>query len=779
MKRRISILAVLLAAGVRCPAQGVDTSAVLAQIRRIAQEEPGSYESLLARASPIAQKAYKDKKWGEVEKALKAAGLKPASLADEFRFVALPRTFTIKNGLGMDLYIRFEVSTGRSQPTYAVPPDNTVMETTVGLSCTLLAEHEQIRKERWFGEGTVVAEALSAWPVTDARMSFPVLEAVDISFGPVWSNDRQDARGYQLQFDLVKGKGEKQTKRRLLCSAAAPQRGERRRGPVENWLSRDDSPPGAARTLAEDLRRVVTEKDPSYHRLLWKATHIVHKAMHGREWSAVAKELNGQELTTLRDDSWQYGGLYKYLVAEKACTTKSGQSMDLFVEVMTGRQTSKSAPTREMVLDAHAVLRAKLDAPYAKVLRDASFGKDTAIHMALVEEEAKNAAEKHPFLDTVEVSYEVLAHKWRPHCWGFSVDLDFTRRKGDAAATSSAIFTIDSELDPPVKGGFTVLVKDYVPRDTLFNLQYHGGTESQSAGEEESGETGSFFLTKKGEPPWRETGDGQTKPVIAYGVGDLKTLPPETPAIEVESREIYDDDLATLVRFTNLAALDLGDSPGITDSGLGRLAGLKKLKSLTLSGELLTGTGFGHFHELRSLTNLKLHSSERLTDRGIAELVKMKQLTRLRLPWAGALTDDHLAQLARLAALRELKIWGSARITDSGVKHISTLSNLEVLTFSHARSVTPSGIAHLAGLKNLREVNLGYMPLKDDAMIPLSKIKSLEYVEMHGLAITDAGIQALGNLVHLKRLYVEGSRGVTTKGVNKLKAGLTGEYELD
>lgn len=64
-------------------------------------------------------------------------------------------------------------------------------------------------------------------------------------------------------------------------------------------------------------------------------------------------------------------------------------------------------------------------------------------------------------------------------------------------------------------------------------------------------------------------------------------------------------------------------------------------------------------------------------------------------------------------------------------------------------------------------------------MIQLSKIESLEYVEMHGLEITDAGIQTLSNLVHLKRLYVEGCRGVTTEGVNKLKASLKADFVLD
>ena len=785
MKRRVSMFFVLLLAGVQCSVGAGDTRAALAQIRQIAKDESQSYERLVERASRIAREAYQDKEWGVVEEGLKSAGLEPVAVAGsgdaEFRCVLLPNACVTAGGSEMDLYLSFYVSHGRPQPTYSVPPDYTVLEATVGLSATLLASQEQVRKEQWFGKGTVIQEALSAWPVTNALPGFPVLETVDVSFGEIRDmavgNGRQ---GYRLQLVLVKGKDDRQSSRRLECSAAVSDHRGKGRDPVGGWLSRDLSPPGAARTLAEDLRRVVKEKERSYHRLLCKATHIVRNAALGSEWSAVAQELDGQDLKPLDKRSWDCGTKHKYLVSDSAYTTERGQSMDLYVEFRTWRETSKTAPTREIVSEAYAGLSANTLTTYAQALSEARFGKDTAIHKALLHKDAEEAAKKSPFLNTVDVYYDVIVDRWQAcNSWGFHVRPEFITGKGDASTSASLNLTIPSGLDPLERHGLTVLVKDFVPKDTLGDPFCHGGSFSGGSESPSGGQKTAFFLTRRGAPRWRKTEDEGPEPVAAYGLGDLKSLPPTTPAIRVENREVYDDDLSVLARFTDLRVLDLGKCDGITDSGLGHLEALKKLKSLTLSGELLSGTGFRHLRDLPALTNLRLYWSQRLTAEGVKAVAEMKQLTRLKLHWARALTDDQLAHLTKLTALRELHIWGSAKISDIGLRHVSMLPDLEGLTFSHARSITPSGIAHLIRLKNLQEISLGYMPLKDDAMLPLSRIESLEYVEMHGLEITDQAIQSLRDLTHLKRLYLHGCKGVTTEGVNKLKASLKADYVLE
>jgi hypothetical protein len=310
MIRGVLIMNILLVAGARSSAEPVDTPAVLTQIRQIAKDESQSYERVLTRAFHIAQKAYNKKEWGRVEESLKSAGLKLVNVrgSGEYRCVVQPNVFAARGGGGMDLYVSFVVSGGRSQPTYSIPEDFTVVEATVGLSATVLVPLERIRKEQWFGKETVIQEALSAWPVREAQATFPVLECVDLSFGEIRdAADGNERQGYRLRLDLVKGRDERQSRRRLECEAAASHHRGQGRGPLEDWLSRDYSPPGAGRKLADDLRRILEAKEPSYQRLLCQATHLVHKAALGREWSEVSQELSGQSLKLVSEHPWQYG----------------------------------------------------------------------------------------------------------------------------------------------------------------------------------------------------------------------------------------------------------------------------------------------------------------------------------------------------------------------------------------------------------------------------------------------------------------------------------------
>jgi hypothetical protein len=774
---------VVLLAGVRLPADAAQPGDALAKIKQVASEDSASYERLLRRAAPLAREAFVDKPWGGIEAALKSAGLTPVEVASqgsytEYRCVLLTNACPIKGSSQVDLYLHFGVSGGRSQPTYTVPPDYSVLEAHVGLAVTLLARPDEIRKGEWFGKGTVVQEALAAWPVVAAQPVFPILDAVDVSFGAIRAlADEEGGHGYRLQFTLVKGRDDRQDGRRLQCAAIVSQDRVEGCKPVGRWLGQDFSGPGAARTLAEDLRAIVKEKDPSYQRLLYKATHVVRKAALGKPWPLVWQELRGQRLGPVTEHSWQYGRSHRYIVAEKAYTSEGGQSMDLFVEFRTFWQTSGTAPTQEMVSEAYAGLSAEVQTSHAQALAEAHFGERTAIHKALLHAEVRKAAQNAPFLSRVEIYYGVIFDRWRPlHSWGFFVDPELIRGNGDTSATANLHLSIPSELDPPETGGWAVLAKGLVAKDTLGKPAYHGASMSSLP---DAQRKTTFSLARIGAPRWWDASDRGAEPTVAHGLGDLKTLSPKTRAVTVESRELYDGDLAVLARFAGLEVLDLVKCDGVTDNGLRHLAGLKNLRALTLSGEALSGTGFKHLHDLAALTSLKLYHSAKLTDQGIAAVAEMKQLTRLSLWWANELTDQQLAALAKRTALRELRLWGSPHITDAGLKHVSTLPNLQALTFSLAHGVTPAGIGHLCQLRKLQDLALGYMPLNDDALLPLSQIESLEYVELRGLAVSDQGIQALRSLVRLRRLLVESCPGVTTDGVHKLLGGLKGVFQLD
>jgi hypothetical protein len=82
-------------------------------------------------------------------------------------------------------------------------------------------------------------------------------------------------------------------------------------------------------------------------------------------------------------------------------------------------------------------------------------------------------------------------------------------------------------------------------------------------------------------------------------------------------------------------------------------------------------------------------------------------------------------------------------------------------------------------LRNLRELSIGDMPWTEDAMLALSRIESLEYLTLYRIQVTDRGVQALSNLTHLKCLHLQGCEGITSEQLDKLKASLPGDFELE
>ncbi len=788
MTRCVTLLVVWLALAGLCRGQSPDVSAVFDEVRKIARQDADSCERLLARASPVVQKALHEKDWPKVEKALAAAGVKLEALQDasRYRCILIPKVCAIRDGVALDLYVDFRIAGGRPEPTYAVPEHFTVYETNVGLTATLLVDHDEIRKGQWFAKQAVVQEAIDAWAMKDAYAEFPILESIDVSYGEVGSAlFGTEGVGYRTELVLgkvAKGKETPQAKRQLNCIARVSDRPGFGRGAPGEWLSRDEAGPRAASTLGEELRAAIAAEETSYHLFLRRTAHVVRQAMNGREWPDVAKDLDGQGLTLVDESSHQQGMNRRYLVAENAFCTPGGQSMNLYIKVATGRVTSKDAPTREAVFIAYPYLRVALDIPYEKAAEEARFGEDTAVHKALLHEKVREAAKNCGLVESIEVYYDVLWDRWSPvQSWAFHVDVDL-RDDADGGAEAGLSYSMASELDPPRVGGAKVLLPDFVSRDVLGEPRYWGGssTPGRSDPSEDGAEeiTTSLFLTKKGSPRWRATGDGKPEPVVAYSLGDLKTLPAETKAIEVESREIYDDDLAVLSRFTALESLDLGSAEGLTDDGLQHFAGLSKLKSVTLSGELLTGRGFEHLAGLSALDELTLYSAKKLSDEGVAYIAKMKNLNLLALSRANTLTDEHLAELAKLSGLRQLNIWNCQRVTDKGLAHVATLSDLEELSLSQA-AVTAQGIAQLARLKRLQEIDLSYTKFNGDALTPLSQIESLEYVTLYGVDITDGGLRSLAKLPRLKRVFANSCRGATAEGVEKFKATLGSEFTAD
>ncbi len=97
-----------------------------------------------------------------------------------------------------------------------------------------------------------------------------------------------------------------------------------------------------------------------------------------------------------------------------------------------------------------------------------------------------------------------------------------------------------------------------------------------------------------------------------------------------------------------------------------------------------------------------------ITDRGLGSVAGMKRLTKLDLRQT-AVTDKGLARLSSLPELRTLNLFGTA-VTDKGLQHLAKIKTLERVTLWETK-VTDEGVARLQeALPHVRVVRVLVLP---------------------------------------------------------------------
>ena len=106
----------------------------------------------------------------------------------------------------------------------------------------------------------------------------------------------------------------------------------------------------------------------------------------------------------------------------------------------------------------------------------------------------------------------------------------------------------------------------------------------------------------------------------------------------------------------------------LSDDDLKCLDGLSKLERLNLSGNPITGSGFGHLVHLTTLNELLL-SETKVADSSLPALVELKRLEFLALDGT-EITDAGLACLQSFSGLKGLALGESQRFSDSALEEL-------------------------------------------------------------------------------------------------------------
>lgn len=237
--------------------------------------------------------------------------------------------------------------------------------------------------------------------------------------------------------------------------------------------------------------------------------------------------------------------------------------------------------------------------------------------------------------------------------------------------------------------------------------------------------------------------------------------------VHFSGTQTRDEHLLLLKPLKNIAILSLVSCPGITDSGLERIKGIRTLQHLNLSGTRITDKGLKELNDLHNLRYLELESTE-VTDAGLNELRGLKNLRFLNL----ARTDISGAGLISIKGLKNLQainLNGCQRMNDEEFQALAEFRQLAFASLS-CTAITDAGLKELKlrEFKRLTILDLSQTKITDSSLAELKGIKSLVRLDLAKTNVTDLGLRELMGLTNLRTLNLIGCANVTDAGLIEL-----------
>ncbi|KAB1209884.1 F-box/LRR-repeat protein 16 [Morella rubra] len=115
----------------------------------------------------------------------------------------------------------------------------------------------------------------------------------------------------------------------------------------------------------------------------------------------------------------------------------------------------------------------------------------------------------------------------------------------------------------------------------------------------------------------------------------------------------------------------------------------------------------------------------------MAYLGAFRNLRSLNVADCHRVTSSALWAMTGMSCLQELDLSRCLKLTDAGIRHLTSISTLEKLYISET-GLTAGGVPLLASLKNLSVLDLGGLPVTDQALSSLQVLTKLQYLDLWG-----------------------------------------------
>lgn len=242
----------------------------------------------------------------------------------------------------------------------------------------------------------------------------------------------------------------------------------------------------------------------------------------------------------------------------------------------------------------------------------------------------------------------------------------------------------------------------------------------------------------------------------------IQELPSDIEALDLlssgASYELQDNkSWPILKRFRNLKRLEIGGA----DFGLGKefceLYDLP-LESIYIRADSMDRQVSRQMHQLKNLRRLGLvvHNYHKQDTIHLGDLAKIKTLEELK---TACSYISEIAKLQDCPSLKRIQLGGAG---DDYAIQYAKIRQLEQICLEGSgcavpdddKPITKKGLEAIATLPKLKNLDLSSQKLTDEALEPLSKITTLERLNLNDCPITDKAIKHIKGLSNLKALHV-------------------------
>ncbi len=228
--------------------------------------------------------------------------------------------------------------------------------------------------------------------------------------------------------------------------------------------------------------------------------------------------------------------------------------------------------------------------------------------------------------------------------------------------------------------------------------------------------------------------------------------------------------LEYLKNLPNLKQINLFGCWKLTESGLQHLQTLVRLKSLSLSSCFqLVDHDVACLSLLSSLEDLNLSKCSALGDRSLEHLSNLRKIQKLDLSNCEniAFLAPAMNNLQALSKISSLNLSHNQKINDQSVEALSRLTSLQILEMEDTR-VGNSGLRHLSRLSKLQTLNVSQCFLVGDQGLDIRQIRHLQSLNLTYCSVKTEDLALIAEMEKMTSLQISGN-DITNQGIQSLE----------